>query len=87
MGDALPPDVLTRRKMGFGVPLGSWFRNELRDYARDTLLGARARQRGVFAPAAVEGLLDEHARGRRDLSASLWALVMFEEWARRWLDG
>ena len=87
MGDALPPDVLTRRKMGFGVPLGSWFRNELRDYARDTLLGARARQRGLFAPAAVEGLLDEHARGRRDLSASLWALVMFEEWARRWLDG
>ena len=87
MGDALPPDVLTRRKMGFGVPLGSWFRNELRDYARDTLLGARARQRGLFAPAAVEGLLDEHARGRHDLSASLWALVMFEEWARRWFDG
>ena len=86
MGDALPREVLERRKMGFGVPLGSWFRNELRDYARDTLLDARARQRGLFAPAAVEGLLDEHARGRRDLSASLWALVMFEEWARRWLD-
>jgi asparagine synthase (glutamine-hydrolysing) len=87
MADALPDSVLERRKMGFGVPLGQWFRRELRDYARETLLGSRARQRGLFVPAAIEGLLAEHDSGRHDRSASLWALVMFEEWARRWLDG
>jgi len=87
MADALPASVLERRKMGFGVPLGQWFRRELRDYARETLLGSRARQRGLFVPAAIEGLLAEHDSGRHDRSASLWALVMFEEWARRWLDG
>jgi asparagine synthase (glutamine-hydrolysing) len=87
MADALPASVLERRKMGFGVPLGQWFRRELRDYARETLLGSRARQRGLFAPAGIEGLLAEHDSGRHDRSASLWALVMFEEWARRWLDG
>ncbi|HTK89037.1 MAG TPA: asparagine synthase-related protein, partial [Verrucomicrobiae bacterium] len=87
MADALPASVLERRKMGFGVPLGQWFRRELRDYARETLLGSRACQRGLFVPAAIERLLAEHDSGRHDRSASLWALVMFEEWARRWLDG
>jgi asparagine synthase (glutamine-hydrolysing) len=73
--------------MGFGVPLGAWFRHELRDYARDTLLSSRARARGLFAPDSVEAILAEHARGRRDRSAQIWALLLFEEWARRWLDG
>ncbi len=85
MAADLPASVLTRRKMGFGVPLAAWLRRDLRDYARDTLLGSRARQRGLFAPAAVEAILAEHAGGR-DHSAQIWALLVFEEWARRWCD-
>jgi asparagine synthase (glutamine-hydrolysing) len=87
MAPDVPSDVISRRKMGFGVPLGAWFRHELRDYARDTLLSSRARDRGLFAPDGVEAILAEHARGRRDRSAQIWALLLFEEWARRWLDG
>jgi asparagine synthase (glutamine-hydrolysing) len=85
MAGDLPASVRARRKMGFGVPLAAWFRRELHDYSRDTLLGSRARQRGLFSPRAVEAILAEHARGR-DHSAQIWALLVFEEWARRWCD-
>jgi asparagine synthase (glutamine-hydrolysing) len=82
----LPPELLTRTKMGFGVPLESWFRGELQGYARDILLGARARQRGWLEPAAVTRLLDAHTRAARDHSSQIWALLCLEEWARQWLD-
>jgi asparagine synthase (glutamine-hydrolysing) len=86
MRDRLPAPILSRPKMGFGVPLGRWLRNELRDFARDLLLDGRARQRGIVQTAPVERLLDEHQRGRRDRSAQIWALVCFELWARTWMD-
>ncbi|MBI2527055.1 MAG: asparagine synthase (glutamine-hydrolyzing) [Candidatus Rokubacteria bacterium] len=85
MAGLLPPDILTRRKMGFGVPLGSWFRNELREMTRDLLLSPRARQRGLVRPAAVEELLRIHDGGR-DCSPRLWALLSLELWCREWLD-
>jgi asparagine synthase (glutamine-hydrolysing) len=84
MAADLPEDVLSRRKMGFGVPLGAWFRRELAGYARDVLLDRRTRERGVFDPRALAALLDEHQAGPRDRSAQIWSLLAFEEWARRW---
>jgi asparagine synthase (glutamine-hydrolysing) len=86
MASELPADILRRPKMGFGVPLGAWFRRELADYARDVLLGRRTRERGLFDARVVAGLLDEHQRGGRDRSSQLWTLMAFEEWARRWVD-
>src|SRR5262249_37421864 len=86
MAPHLPADVLGRRKMGFGVPLGRWFRTELRDYARDVLTDARTRQRGIVAPRAVDDLLHAHDTGRRDLSAQIWSLICFELWCRTWWD-
>jgi asparagine synthase (glutamine-hydrolysing) len=82
----LPAGILNRRKMGFGLPIASWFRRELTDYVRDVLGGRRTRQRGLVDPGAVSALLDEHQRGGRDRSSQLWALLALEEWARRWLD-
>jgi asparagine synthase (glutamine-hydrolysing) len=82
----LPPEILNRRKMGFGVPLASWLRKDLRDYAQDVLLGARARQRGIVRPLAVRGLLERHLRGDRDYSSQLWSLICFELWCRNWWD-
>ncbi len=82
----LPPEVLSRGKMGFGVPLDAWFRGELQGYARDVLLGARARQRGWLAPGPVARLLDQHRQGVRDHAGQIWGLICLEEWARRWLD-
>ncbi len=86
MAQDLPGEILTRRKMGFGVPLGAWFRRELRDMARDVLLGAPARERGLFRPSEVESLLATHDSGRRDCSARLWSLICFELWMRQWAD-
>jgi asparagine synthase (glutamine-hydrolysing) len=84
---SLPSEILSRRKMGFGVPLGAWFSRELRDMTRDILLSPSARQRGVFRTAEVERLLLVHDAGRRDCSARLWALVCFELWMRQWGGG
>jgi asparagine synthase (glutamine-hydrolysing) len=87
MARDLPDGILTRRKMGFGVPLGDWFRHELRDMTRDVLLGREARQRGVFRTSEVRALLATHDAGRRDCSARLWSLICFELWMRQWANG
>lgn len=84
--DVLPPAVRRRGKMGFGVPLDHWFRGELRDMARDVLLGSPARDRGLFRPEAVVRLLDDHQQGRFDHSYRLWALLFLELWFRQWVD-
>jgi asparagine synthase (glutamine-hydrolysing) len=78
--DDLPPLVAARGKSGFGVPLASWFRGELRDLAGDLLLGERARARGWFRPEAVRLLLAEHEAERADHGHRLWTLVMLELW-------
>ena len=80
--DDLPPVVAGRGKSGFGVPLARWFRGELREPARELLLGERARERGWFRPETVERLLGEHERGRADHGHRLWTLVMLELWLR-----
>jgi asparagine synthase (glutamine-hydrolysing) len=84
MSRSLPAEILSRTKMGFGVPLGTWLSGELRDMTRDILLSPSARQRGVFRTGEVERVLRVHDSGRRDCSARLWALVCFELWMRHW---
>jgi asparagine synthase (glutamine-hydrolysing) len=83
-GHLLPREVFARKKMGFGVPLDYWFRNELRELTRETLLSDTARCRQFFRPEAVQKLFDEHDRRFFDHSARLWALVMLETWLRQW---
>jgi asparagine synthase (glutamine-hydrolysing) len=84
--DDLPPVVADRGKTGFGVPIGRWFREDLRELAHDLLLDRRARERGWFRPATVERLLGEHADGRADHAHRLWCLVMLELWLRTWVE-
>jgi asparagine synthase (glutamine-hydrolysing) len=84
MARYLPGEMLNRRKMGFGVPLATWFRKDLKDFTRDVLLDARTRQRGILRPEAVARLLDAHVAGRRDYSSQLWSLICFELWCRQW---
>ncbi len=86
MAADLPPALLTRPKMGFGVPLESWFRGELDSYARDVLLGPAARQRGLVDPVAMERVLDAHRAGTRDHASEIWAMLCLEHWAGTWLD-
>ncbi len=82
----LDREILYRRKMGFAVPLASWFRGALRQRVRDALLGPTLAELGIFNTAFLEGLLDQHQSGRRDHSAALWALLMFEAFVRNSLD-
>ena len=81
----LPDEVLRRPKMGFGVPVAAWLRDELRDLTHDTLTSFTARSRPYFEPAAVDRLLDEHDAGA-DHGARIWALLCFELWHRRFVD-
>jgi asparagine synthase (glutamine-hydrolysing) len=78
----LPPETASRRKTGFGVPLGRWFREDLRDLARETL----AADRGWFRPDEVRRLLDEHEQGRADHGHRLWCLLMLELWVRHHVE-
>ena len=86
MANDLPPEILTRKKMGFGVPLGAWFRRELRDMTRDAAGAAGAAARHLPRTSEVDTLLATHDAGRRDCSARLWSLICFELWMRQWVD-
>ena len=85
--ELLPAGIVDRRKQGFGVPLGVWFRGGLADVFSDVLTDPRTRQRGYFAPSFVDRLIREHLNGRRDHTLRLWQLLVFELWHRRYLDG
>ena len=83
----LSREILYRRKMGFAVPLASWFRGALRQRIRAALLGPTLAGLDIFNTAFLETLLDQHQSGRRDHSAALWALLMFEAFVRNSLGG
>jgi len=85
MKGVLPQEILTRPKMGFPVPIGSWFRGEFQSVVEEYVLGERAISRAIFDPAFVRSLVERHQRGE-DHAERLWALVNFEMWQRRFFD-
>jgi asparagine synthase (glutamine-hydrolysing) len=82
----LPAENLDRRKQGFGVPIGHWFRGEMQPFLRETLLSEKSLRRGLFKPEAVRRLVEEHATGQRDHAHRLWTLLMLELWFGRFID-
>lgn len=82
--DLLPRPVLARAKMGFGVPVGEWFRGELQDLLRDRLFAPEALCARIFRPEWLRRFVHAHLSGRADLAHPLWALLMLELWHRRW---
>jgi asparagine synthase (glutamine-hydrolysing) len=87
MEGILPEPILKRRKMGFPVPIGKWFRGEFRSIVDEYVLGARASDRGVFDQRFIRRLVEQHQFGRANHSERLWALVNFEIWQRQFIDG
>ena len=87
MKGLLPDSILKRRKMGFPVPIGRWFREQFRPMLDEFVLGDRAMARGLFQPDFLARLVQEHAAGRADHTERLWTLVNFEMWQRHLLDG
>ena len=78
----LPENILYRPKMGFAVPLARWFRGPLRQRVRSALLDGQLAETGFFNRNYLEHLVVEHLAGRRDYSAPLWTLLMFEAFLR-----
>lgn len=86
MEPRLPRSVLYRPKMGFAVPLASWFRGPLRRRVREALLGPVLADTGYFNRKSLEQMVDAHQSGRRDFSAALWTTLMFEAFLRNVMD-
>lgn len=86
MEGIVPKEILYREKQGFGVPIGEWINDQLRDRINDDLSDSRTINRGYFQKDYVSTLLNEHATGRRDHANSLWMLWMLELWFRRYID-
>ncbi len=78
----LPEETLQRRKVGFTVPVGQWFRKTLNSFVADLLLSPGARSRDYFNVANMENFVREHFDGVRDRQKQIWALVNFELWMR-----
>ncbi|HUS09701.1 MAG TPA: asparagine synthase (glutamine-hydrolyzing) [Pyrinomonadaceae bacterium] len=85
MKDVLPAPILARKKMGFPVPVGKWFRGEFSHVIDEYVLSERAAARGIFNHEFVRSLVARHRRGENH-SERLWALVNFEMWQRQFFD-
>src|SRR5215510_4651542 len=84
--DLVPQENLKRGKMGFGVPIGHWFRGTMQPFLRETLLSQKALTRGLFKKDKVQQIVDQHVAGRIDHSHRLWSLLMLELWFQRFID-
>lgn len=78
--------IAERPKTGFEVPLDAWFKGPLRERFTDELLGPNAALHAWFAPKAIERVWRDHLAGRHRHGPTLWKLVMFEGWCRRYLQ-
>lgn len=82
----LPDHILDREKMGFGVPIGDWFRGPLKDLPGDILLDPRSTERGYFRQDRVRSIVERHLSGTEDNTRKLWALIQLELWQRTYVD-
>jgi asparagine synthase (glutamine-hydrolysing) len=81
--DMVPRELFQRPKAGFAVPLGSWLRGPLRDWAEDLLGERRLRTEGWFDAPVVRERWEQHLSGRRDSGQAIWAILMFQAWLDR----
>ena len=82
----IPRENIHRPKMGFGVPVGGWFRGELKGFLNETLLSNKSLNRGYFKPEVIKDMIKTHIIGRKDYSFQLWTILMLELWHQRFID-
>ena len=86
VADLVPEDNMHRPKQGFAVPIGAWFKGELKEFLADHVLSDRFHARGLFRPDAVRRIFDDHQRDAHDYAHHLWVLLMLELWFRAFID-
>jgi asparagine synthase (glutamine-hydrolysing) len=82
--DMIPPEIWDRPKMGFGIPIASWFRGPLRQKTANMLLSPDTRCHQYVRPESIQRLIDSHHSERTNEGYRLWNLLMLELWLRRW---
>jgi asparagine synthase (glutamine-hydrolysing) len=82
--DVLPHSTLYRKKMGFAVPLATWFRNELKELAHNIMFKKNAGT--LLNKRCIHRLWQEHQSGLRDRSTELWTLLMFAVWEQQFAE-
>jgi len=82
----IPDNNINRSKMGFGIPVGNWFRGELKEFLRAALISKASSSRGYFNTVKVQEIVEGHISGKKDYSFQLWALLMLELWHQRFVD-
>lgn len=83
----VPDEHIDRTKQGFQVPMAEWFRTDLRELARETLLGGAAEGRGYLRQDVVADLLQRHLDRAEDNSSLLWSMLSFELWQQQVVEG
>jgi len=78
--DIIPPAILNRKKMGFGVPIEIWFRSDMKEFVYDTLLSKKAEQRGIFQKEVVEKIINNHIKKEENNAYKIWLLLNLELW-------
>jgi len=80
----VPPALVDRSKMGFGVPLAEWLRGPLRPWAEELLSPSALTRHGLLEPAPIRRAWTLHAEGKQDLGYELWDVLMLQSWLDRW---
>jgi len=83
--DLIPGENLHRKKMGFGLPVGAWFRGEIRDFMRDTIISKSSFSKRYFKEGVLGKMIEDHLRKRKDYARQLWTLFMLELWHQRFV--
>jgi asparagine synthase (glutamine-hydrolysing) len=76
----VPSELVERPKMGFGMPIDSWLRGPLRDWAESLIDESRLRREGIFDPAPIRRKMDAHTSGERNWHYHLWDILVFQAW-------
>jgi asparagine synthase (glutamine-hydrolysing) len=83
----VPKELIERPKKGFSLPIASWLRGPLREWAEELLLETRLRSDGFFNADAVRRLWEAHLRAEQDVEHQIWGILMFQAWLTEWGKG
>ncbi|RYZ28934.1 MAG: asparagine synthase (glutamine-hydrolyzing) [Chitinophagaceae bacterium] len=81
----IPKEIMERPKMGFGIPIESWMKNELKELMMEHLSEANVKAHGLFNPEKIQALVADFFDGRTENHVKIWHLLMFQMWYKKWM--